>query len=183
MTKVAERRRAELIAFHEAAHAVIARVLGIPCLGIMMFSTGEGAAGALTQSAAHSSRNDTIEEQIRGLKNDAKVSLAGPIANVLHSGKATRLYDGTQSDFNTARNATLSIAMLVAGLALPESGATMEVEVDGAIIDHAIDLLSKIKAETETLVSDNWRTIHRVAQALMETSLMTEAELDRLIRS
>jgi hypothetical protein len=44
-------------------------------------------AGALTASAAYGTGDD-IQEQVRGFELDAMVSLAGPIANVRHTGRA-----------------------------------------------------------------------------------------------
>jgi ATP-dependent Zn protease len=169
------------ISYHEAAHAVIARKLGQSCLGIMMFPTdSQSNAGALTSSAAYHS-GGTVEERIEGLKCDARVSLAGPIANVLHSGREELLYDGTGGDFEHARNAALSIVLLMAGHPLPQHECAFQIEVDIVVIEQADSILSAIMAETKSLVSENWSAIERVAKVLLTADLVTEVELDGLI--
>ena len=74
-----KQRARAIVAHHEAAHAVIARCLGVPCLGIFMFPTDEsGSAGALTKSAAHDA-GERLEQRLDGLRRDGLVALAGPI--------------------------------------------------------------------------------------------------------
>ena len=144
--------------------AEVARKLGQSCVAIMMFPTdAEGSAGALTTSAAHHA-GETVEERIEGLNCDARVNLAGPIANVRYSGRAKRLYDGTDDDFKRAQNAALSISLLMAGRSLPQPNTSMRIEVDATVVEQANSILSDIMAETESLVSENWPVIERVAR-------------------
>jgi hypothetical protein len=167
--------------YHEAAHAVVARKLGQSCIGIMMFPTDpQSNACALTGSAAYHS-GGTVDERIEGLKCDARISLAGPIANVLYSGCEKRLYDGTGGDFEHARSDAASIALLMAGHPLPQHHNDLQIEVDVAVFEQANSILSAIMAETKSLVSENWSAIKRVANVLLTADLMTEVELDRLI--
>jgi hypothetical protein len=167
--------------YHEAAHAVVARKLGQSCIGIMMFPTDpQSNACTLTGSAAYHS-GGTVDERIEGLKCDARISLAGPIANVLYSGREKRLYDGTGGDFEHARSDAASIALLMAGHPLPQHHNDLQIEVDVAVLEQANSILSAIMAETKSLVSENWSAIERVANVLLTADLMTEVELDRLI--
>jgi hypothetical protein len=167
--------------YHEAAHAVVARKLGQSCIGIMMFPTDpQSNACALTGLAAYHS-GGTVDERIEGLKCDARISLAGPIANVLYSGCEKRLYDGTGGDFEHARSDAASIALLMAGHPLPQHHNDLQIDVDVAVLEQANSILSAIMAETKSLVSENWSAIERVANVLLTADLMTEVELDRLI--
>src|SRR5258708_4652316 len=65
----------QLMAGHEAGHAVIARKLGITVTFVAMFPVDERtAAGVQNESAGHKNGNE------HGFGADAKVALAGPAA-------------------------------------------------------------------------------------------------------
>ena len=69
-----------IIAYQEAGHAVVARVLGIavPCVTIL-----NGAQFAVRESAAWLARDDADRSVIvRAIENDAKVALAGMCAQL-----------------------------------------------------------------------------------------------------
>ena len=71
-------RKERIIAYHEAGHAVVARVLGLGVVHVAMFPTdGDGLAGAQTWSAAWLARDADHSTKLRALENDAKVNLAG----------------------------------------------------------------------------------------------------------
>jgi hypothetical protein len=48
-------------------------------------------------------------------------------------------------------------------------------------VQEVAQLLKRLAAETEALVAANWPAILRVAEALLERPLLSEADLDRLI--
>jgi hypothetical protein len=78
-------KRRAATAYHEASHAVIARVLGVEVLGVAMFPTDDvNRAGSLTYSASYYSGADKLA-RIAGLEIDIKIGLAGPIADARHS--------------------------------------------------------------------------------------------------
>src|ERR1700733_15185184 len=76
------RQKFELLkAYHEAGHAVVARLLEIPVNRVTIFPTDDtNQAIAEAHSAAYLSRNEDAAGQIIGLEKDAKVCLAGPYA-------------------------------------------------------------------------------------------------------
>jgi len=168
----------EFVAHHEAAHAVVARHLGVPCLGIMMFRTDDkGSAGALTQSAAHNA-GDSRDEQIEGSKRDGIVALAGPSANVRFAGRSMRS-TGAGSDIAVAKNAALRVACLLAGYSVSKNGGSLKVDAD--VLERADVIVREWQDEAENLVSEHWPKIERVAQVLLTADLIAETDLDRLI--
>src|SRR4051812_28950415 len=70
------------MSLHEAAHAVIARALGIDLDGEVCMRTGDKdtSAGVTTVSAGSLAKSAGPEAQIEGYEKDAKVALAAPIA-------------------------------------------------------------------------------------------------------
>ena len=53
--------------------------------------------------------------------------------------------------------------------------------LDSCQINEGVKVLERIWDETDALVKEHWLAIARVAQALLEQSLLNEAELDALI--
>ena len=72
-------------AHHEAGHAVIARVLGINVSHVALHSVGlQNGSGVLRHSALHLANGKDPATQIIAAENDAKILLAGPIAQCFY---------------------------------------------------------------------------------------------------
>jgi hypothetical protein len=146
--------RRDIMAHHEAAHAVIARVLGVEVLGVAMFPTDDvGLAGALTRSASYYSGADTAA-RIAGLEIDIKVALAGPVANAQNKkGSLSRFRkQGEVDDIKRSNSMAVVIAMLTAGETLPHHHDGLRITVEAAIIESANAILARLRAETEALL-------------------------------
>jgi len=170
-------------AYHEASHAVIARVLGVEVLGVAMFPTDDvNRAGALTYSASYYSGTDKAA-RIAGLEIDIKIGLAGPITDARHSkGRPSRsMKHGAADDIARSRSMAAEIALLMAGEQLPQHHDAMQITVTPALIETANAILARLQTETEALLTQHWPAVKRVAQALMTCNLLDQAELDRLI--
>jgi hypothetical protein len=177
-----EVKRREAMAFHEAAHAVIARTLGLSCAGIAMFPISDSGRGsAMTRSAAYLG-GDSIDDQIAGLRLDIQVALAGPAANARYSGDPNKFFDGAGDDFANAQSAAIKIALLKAGYDLPRYHDDINVEIDGAMVEEANAVLVELKTEVEARIEENWPLIERVAMQLMKVDLLAEADIDGLMK-
>jgi ATP-dependent Zn protease len=173
------KRNRALKAHHEAAHAVIARYLNVGCVGIFMFPAEPGAAAsAMTQSAAYHA-GDTIEQKLAGIRHDALISFAGPIANVLFTGKPSAISIGVEDDLTNIRSHAARIVLMKSGRPAPT--ATTTIGVDAEMVDAINETVETLKNEAHALVKERWPAIEAVAAALMETDLMDEATLDRII--
>jgi len=70
--------RREIVAYHQAAHAVVAYVLGVEFFSVAMFPTDNvNGAGALTSATSYHFVADT-PARVTGLEIDDKI--AGPTA-------------------------------------------------------------------------------------------------------
>jgi hypothetical protein len=74
-------KREKMIAYHEAGHAVIARVFGLDVRHVMLFPT---TPLVHRQNAAWLARDADTATMLVALERDAKVTLAGPIAQQKH---------------------------------------------------------------------------------------------------
>ena len=92
--------RRKKLAYHEAGHAVIARLLGVEVTGVTMFRTDGVAAAVHTASAAMQGKG--LEDFIAALIIDAKVALAGGIAQWQY--KPTKGVRGWDDDIASASN-------------------------------------------------------------------------------
>lgn len=169
------RRRRMMMAYHEAAHAVLARRQGLACAEIRM----SGSVGALTASASYES-GEAVEAKIAGYEIDGAVALAGPVANVRFSGRPSSFSDGAESDLQIAQAAAGSIALLKSGQSLPGAGNEEHV-LPRDVLRQANDILAVILQNCEALVDEHWAEIDRVAKVLMHRDLITASELDQLI--
>jgi ATP-dependent Zn protease len=165
------------LAFHEAGHAVIARLLNAQVNFVAMFAVDETCKSVVqTRSAAYYASHDP-RAKIIGFENDIKIMLAGLITQqIARRGKA-----GHAEDIAQAKNFALSIALLKAGKELPPPGATVTLTLDSSILDEAKAVLQALRTETYALVVGKWSAVERVAQALMVRDLLDQDELDRLI--
>jgi ATP-dependent Zn protease len=168
--------------WHEACHAVTARVLRMEVVGVTMFQTDASRAPAsvLSRCALHYAEQDTAS-QIAACEIDAKVALAGPVGDALHSKARFRRMKGiVTDDIETAHSYAARIALPMAGETVPEvpPGETREADVD---IETANLVLQRLTGETKVLLTENWAAVERVAQALMSSDLLDQAEIDRLM--
>jgi ATP-dependent Zn protease len=71
--------RKKLKAYHEAGHAVIARVLGVgvPQLTLVSVDADTAASATTASAAALADRNDLFAH-VAGIEKDIKISMAGP---------------------------------------------------------------------------------------------------------
>lgn len=174
------------IAWHEAFHAVTARMQGIEVVSVLMFRTDESTpASTFSRSAAYDAKRDTTS-RIAALEIDIRVALAGPVGDALYSKgrpQSRKMREGATDDIARSQSLAIHIALLMAGEAVPElpPGERAELEVSLAIVESANAILRRLREETKAFLTEHWAAVERVAQALMTCNLLDQAELDRLI--
>ena len=175
-------KRRDLVAYHEAGHAVAARVLGVEIVAATMFGLEDtAAAGVLTYSACYHGGADTAE-RIVGLETDIRILAAGPIASELY-GKCSRrrLRDAATDDIRKSQSMVVEIALLIAGKSLPQHHDGMTVELDGTAIESANAIYARLWTETKASLIEHWPKVERVAQALMTSDMLDQTQLDRIM--
>jgi hypothetical protein len=175
MSKLRPKHRA-IVAYHEASHAVGARVQGVGVDRIAMFPTDEGGTpAAATHSAAYLADKSDPAACIAGHEKDARVALAGHIGQQRARPGSVRADAG---DIKVALKAAVCIALLSSGRPEPGPGEIKLSEIDVNSID---DIFRRLRSEAEALVMEHWSAIERVAQALLVRDLLLQDDIDRLI--
>jgi hypothetical protein len=183
MTSNSKRERAirRLMNYHEAGHAVAARLLGVEIVAIDMTKSGASAAHVLTRSAAHAADPGDATAHAVGLHADLQVALAGGIAQQL-AGYPANSDDVDDGDMANAGNAVGMLALLDAGLsANPGPGESRELSPGDPLHSAALDFGERAHVETVALLRANWLAVVRVAAALGKSDRLEPADIDRVI--
>ena len=147
---------ADVVRIHEAAHAVVARILGAEIL--------RAAAGKDAVVTTRHRRGSTAAEEAASAAKSALISLAGPAAE--------RRWAGAIDARNAADHA-LRIVQLRRGL---DGGA----EVTAEVRREVAAVLEKLRRQAESLVSEAGPLIDRVAAAFADGPL-SQAQIDALL--
>jgi len=173
--------RKKQMAYHEAGHAVIARMLGVGVPQLTLVSVdADNAAGAITASAAALADRNDLFAYVAGIEKDIKVSIAGPQSQNIYR-PSDENHDEWESDRQTQLSLALKIVLLKAGIDIPDAG--LQASVNSDQLDEAKRLLARLAEETRALVIANWPAITRVAEALLRLRRQTldQAAIDALI--
>lgn len=171
---------------HEAAHAVVARKLG---LAVPHVTVRKGHPHAQHELAAYLALNSDNATRIEALEKDAIVSQAGYAADVHDYPDPIEppdLFDsdvgsgeGEDSDTHSTRSCIYKIICLRAGKPVPDSG---EVRLDQAALQELYELYNSIVRKADDLVEQNWPAMVRVAKHLeRHGDIDDQATLDSLI--
>lgn len=165
------------VAVHEAGHAVVAHLLGYRVEAVTI--RGEGDAGGWTDM-----RLPGVSDR-RLIEARVKVLLAGRAANTLFGASADT---GATSDL---AEATRLLAAMRLSFGLAESlvfraGPQQALDLvarDRSLADAIDQELTRLMIATERLVAEHKAAIERVADALLDRSVLDGAELESLIVS
>jgi hypothetical protein len=169
-----------LVAHHEAGHAVIARALGVGVTHVSLFPTDAGGtAGAQTRSAHWVAPANNPSAQIAAYEADAKVALAGPMAQHHYRPGKPRWKHEWRDDLVNAKSFVGRSVLLQQGIQL--SGDPQAVTLTPEQLATINEQLNRVLAEATALVEEHWPTIERVARVLLEHRILSDFELDALI--
>lgn len=171
----------QLVAYHEAGHAVVARVLGVDVIYAATFPTGpNNSANVRTASAAYRARGGGVAVQIAGCEADAKVQLAGPHAQHRYCPVKHRAYwkHEWRGDLDAAKQ-FIGHSILIRDGIEPRDGLSITLTPDQQTAGETT--LTRVIAETEALVEAHWPAIERVAETLVRRPMIGEDDLDALI--
>lgn len=171
----------ELVAWHEAGHAVVAKLLtnkSVPKVTIIPSTSGAGGVTFITpdKMGLHSKRD---------LINDVKINYGGRIAEYLLLGDEDKITTGASSDI---KQATKNIRAMIESYGMTDSFGLLNLKdfeyVDNKLIVEEAQKLSKtIYQETLDLLTENKHLVQAVAEALMEKETIDEEELDQILES
>jgi hypothetical protein len=171
------------LAYHEAGHAVVTRGLGLNVPYVTIFPVADDAkASTLSQSAVWLARGHDQATQVIACEKDAKVNLAGPLAQhkycPVRNVKKARAR-GWSGDIANAESAVVRIVLLKAGIDLGDDPTAITLTEQQ--LDSCNDLMDQLWEASAALVEDNWPAIERVAEALLLRPILNQDDIDALI--
>jgi hypothetical protein len=155
------------IAYHEAGHAVSARVLGVEVTYVSLFE-----AVTYHQRARDFARNDDLAELLCAYVTDAMVVLAGPIAQCRYyrQPKERETLYCSNSDLRKARRLAARLVELKRNILTP---VFPEPKYD--------ELFAQLCDKTRVSVNEHWPAIERVANGRRDIPAFDGAYVDDLI--
>lgn len=169
----------KLVAWHEAGHALVAKLLtdwDIPNVTIIASTSG---AGGVTFTAP----KKTGLMSKRDLYNDIKVSYAGNVAEFLLLKDEDSITTGAYNDY---QQATEKIKHIITSYGMNKSVGRLNLNIldvnNDIILKEATTLSNTLYDETVTLLTEHKATLERIANALIEKETLSENELDEIIK-
>jgi hypothetical protein len=151
----------DMVALHEAGHAVVARLGGIQ---VVSAAAGDDAGVRTRYRPATTATEDmSINERL------VLIDLAGAAAEWL------RLREVWATDEQSALRRSLAIVILRRGL-------SRDVEVTSEMREEAAELVERLRVQVADLVEKNRPLIVRVYGALAGGRTLTQADIDELMQ-
>ena len=169
-----DKKELELIAYHEAGHALITKLLtdsSVPKVTIIPSTTGMGGATlSIPKRTSLMTKKDVL--------NNVKVLYSGRAAEFILSGDDYEITTGASQDI---KEATSYIKDYFASYGMSKEFGMIEIEDSKIYLKESINLSKRLYDETLALLQDNSDNLKRIAKALIEKETINEKELDELI--
>lgn len=169
----------KLVAYHEAGHAVVEKLLttGFDVSKVTILSSTTGAGG-VTFSTPTKMGLHTVDE----LESRVKVLYGGRVAERLLFGDQRHVTTGASSDI---QQATAQIKEIISDYGMDSEVGMLNLEMLGMdkseLYKRSKVLSTRLYQETEELMKKNWHLVERVAEALLEKETISEEDLDVLM--
>ncbi|WP_442637990.1 ATP-dependent metallopeptidase FtsH/Yme1/Tma family protein [Rossellomorea marisflavi] len=169
----------KLVAYHEAGHAVVEKLLqtGYDLSKVTILETTTGAGG-VTFSTPTKMGLFTVEE----LRSRVKVLYAGRIAELLLFKDEKHVTTGASNDIEQA---TKLIRDIISSYGMDENIGMLNLQLLGVekeeLFKRANLLSSTLYKETKELMEANWTHVSNVANALLEKNTISEEDLEQIM--
>ena len=174
-----DRNKEELrtVAWHEAGHALVGKLNGKEIPKVTILSSTSGAGGVTFTTP----KEETGLYSVDDLKDEVKELYAGRIAEMLMD-NSTSVTTGASNDIEKATNIIKSI---VTSYGMTEEFGLLNLNQlkvsQDVIIDKEVKLAKEIEKDTIVLMKDNFESLQRIANALIENETLYDSDLTRLM--
>lgn len=170
------KKEIELIAYHEAGHALCAKLLtdnSVPKVTIIPSTSGYGG---VTFNIPNKMGLLTKKE----ILNNIKVLYAGRAAEYILRGNEEEITTGAVQDI---KQATDYIKRYFSEFGMSEKFGMLGINDEKLVTEEAIKLSKKLYGETLTFLTKNKDKLEKIAEELIIKETLSEEDLDKIINS
>jgi cell division protease FtsH len=164
----------KLVAFHEAGHALVTKLLTDKHLHKVTIIPSTSGAGGATFAAPK--KLGLISKQ--EILNNIKVLYAGRASEELLTGNIDDVTSGASSDI---KQATKYINSYFSELGMSEKFGMLELKDDKLYMKDAIKLSNQLYEETLKLLKKNRDKLENIADALIEKETLSGKDVDKIL--
>lgn len=174
-----DKKEMELVAWHEAGHAVIGKIFDMDISKVTITPSTSGAGGV----------NIIIPKKmglysIEEMEANIKMSYGGRVAEYLLLGDRRKVTTGASSDI---QHATQNIHQMISYYGMTEKYGMVNLEqldVDNKVIlEEVVSMAKRLEKETEELLVANKHILEKVVEVLLEKETISGTELDEIFAS
>lgn len=179
LKKHGEKDNIEVVAWHEAGHALASLLLGqdLTKASIIPYTSGAGGATFITPKKLGLFTQTELEEQVIML-------YAGRCAEKIYAGRNGKISSVTTGASNDIEKATEIIRKMIVEYGMDERFGMLnleELEVKPeAITDEAVRISEKLKMKSFDMLSANISTLRKIAEKLIEKETLTGDEIRQI---
>lgn len=173
-----DKNELEVVAWHEAGHALIGKLNGkeIPKVTILSSTSGAGGVTFTTPSK-------TGLLSVKDLKNEVKELYGGRCAEGIFYQDENKVTTGASNDIDRATDIIKEIVMTYG---MTDSFGLLNLSKLGVdnkiIIEKEIELSKQLQKETNELLGKNYSKLKKIALLLLENETIYESDLDKIMK-
>ena len=168
----------ETVAWHEAGHALVGKLCGKEIPKVTILSSTSGAGGV-----TFTTPKETGLHSLDDLRNEVKELYAGRVAEMLMS-DGTKITTGASNDIEKA---THIIKSIVTSFGMSEEYGLLNLNHlkvgQDTIISKEVKIAKELEKETTEMLQQNFDTLKQIAEALLESETLYDADLNAIICS
>lgn len=174
INKVKDESQLELVAYHEAGHALATKLLTDNHLHKVTIIPSTSGAGGATFSVPKSASLISKEDLI----NNIKVLYAGRAAEEILRGSKEKITSGASGDI---QQATRYINSYFSELGMSEEFGMLGIEDESLYLKEAVALSKKIYSETYELLLNNREMLDKLSLELLKHETLTGEEVNEIL--
>ncbi len=173
-----DKEELNLVAWHEAGHALIGKLNGKEISKVTIIASTSGAGG-VTFSTPQKMGLFSVED----LKNEVKELYGGRIAELLLYGDRNKVTTGASNDIDRA---TKIIKEIVTKYGMSDKFGLLNLEDLGLdkekVLEEEILLAKELENDTIKILKENKEILEKIAKELLEKETIYESDLNRIIK-
>ena len=173
-----EKEELELVSWHEAGHALIAKLNGEDVSKVTIVSSTSGAGGVTfsTPAKEHLLSVEDLRQQVIKL-------YGGRVAELMLYGNKSKITTGASNDIERA---TRIIHEIVTKYGMDEEYGLLNLNLlkldTKVIIDREVKLAKELEKETEKILKENYSLLKILAENLLEHETLYNDDIDRICK-